>query len=415
MKYPYFSSSEYVSPGHPDRLCDVLAAIIIQDIQKQDGVNSHAAIEVFATRDLIIFGGEATTTISLTDEYLRSVVEQGFKMCGYISQMRNFWTKDEVTLAEDVEILNKIYPQSPDIAIVTTDKGEDSGFNDQGVFFSSAENTNHKRLGSAMFVAEIISKFLHQLSLHSIIYQGSKVQLGPDNKCVVTVAVEEDGFTPICITAITIAVAHSSQSSIEKVRECVKKAVSDQLIMSCDIPISPDCDWIINGTGRFVYHGVVSDTSLTGRKISVNHPSAGPIWSNKMIGGGSLTKPAKAADLVLNLTSRFIASVIVQAGLSDYATVGCSGAIGQHYPQSFFIKGDPQFEEQKEVKEYVISFFKNELPWAPIKLARLFGIFDDHFDFSLAVYNNFFGDYGSQPWESNLLITDWAIKLSSGL
>ena len=290
-------------------------------------------------------------------------------MCGYISQMRNFWTKDEVTLAEDVEILNKIYPQSPDIAIGTTDKGEDSGFNDQGVFFSSAENTNHKRLGSAMFVAEIISKFLHQLSLHSIIYQGSKVQLGPDNKCVVTVAVEEDGFTPICITAITIAVAHSSQSSIEKVRECVKKAVSDQLIMSCDIPISPDCDWIINGTGRFVYHGVVSDTSLTGRKISVNHPSAGPIWSNKMIGGGSLTKPAKAADLVLNLTSRFIASVIVQAGLSDYATVGCSGAIGQHYPQSLFIKGDPQFEEQKEVKEYVISFFKNELPWAPIKLA----------------------------------------------
>jgi len=409
----YLSSSEFCSGGHPDRLCDCLAAIVINDIQKTDGPNSHAAIEVFATHDTVTFGGEATTTLELSDEYLKKVVEKGFARCGYLPEMRKFWTKEEVALAEDVTIFNKIAAQSPDIAMGTTDLGEESGFNDQGIFFSSAENTNDKRIGTVMLVAQTVCEHLHNMSRASIVMNNLPIHFGPDNKCVATVKVASDGFTPIEITAITIAVAHDSASSIEFVRDFVKESVTS-ILKDLNIPISESCQWVINGTGRFVVHGIISDCSMTGRKISVNHPSAGPVWCNKMIGGGSLVKPAHASDLILNLTSRFIASVVVKAGLSKYAVVGCSGAIGQTKIQSIFIKGDDEFDRVSLLHKKVEEFFVVELPWAPIRLAQMFGIFDDSFDFSRAVNKNFFGDSETQPWEGTL-VDEWADKLNEFL
>lgn len=409
----FYSSSEFVSVAHPDRLCDCLAAMVINDIQKKDGPQSHAAIEVFATHDSIIFGGEATTTLELTEEYLNGIVTRGFSRCGYIPEMRNFWSKSEVMLAEDVTIINKIASQSPDIAMGTTDLGADSGFNDQGIFYSSAENTNDKRIGSAMLIAQTVCEHLHSMSRSSIVMNNMPLHFGPDNKCVATVKVAADGFTPIAITAITIAVAHDSASSIDFVRDFVKESVTE-VLKDVNIPLVEDCKWIINGTGRFVVHGIISDCSMTGRKISVNHPSAGPVWCNKMIGGGSLVKPAHASDLILNLTSRFIASVVVKAGLSKYAVVGCSGAIGQTTIQSLFVKGDAEFDRVDLLHKKVEEFFSVELPWAPIKLARLFGIFDESFDFGRAVNKNFFGDAETQPWEGTL-VDEWAVKLNEFL
>lgn len=406
----YLSSSEFCSQGHPDRLADNAAAIVISDIQKHDGPCSHAAVEVFITHDSIIFGGEVKTSLEINDEYLRSVVKKAFDRSGYISEMRNYWTKEECVLPEDLEVVNKITAQSPDIALGTTDLGEESGYNDQGVYFSSAEKSNNLRLGTAMYLAKLICDRLHDFSRASILHHQLPVTLGPDNKCVVTVSVEEDGFTPIEIKAITIAVAHDSASSIDAVREIVRCEVESLLTSMVEIPIAKDCEWVINGTGRFVIHGPVSDTSMTGRKISVNHPSAGPLWCNKMIGGGSLVKPAHASDLVLNLAARFISSVIVDAGISSYAVVGCSGAIGQTKLQSLFIKCDETVDEVPGLIEKLIEFFKVEMPWAPIHLAEMFGIFNSAFDFGKAVDKNFFGDPNTQPWEGEL-VQEWSKKL----
>lgn len=421
VKNRYLSSSEFVSSGHPDRLADNLAAIIIQDIQRKDGPQSHAAIEVFITHDSVVFGGEATTSIKFNKKYLEQVVRLGFKRSGYIGEMRKYWTKEEALLPSNVEIVNKICAQSPDIALGTTDKGEESGWNDQGVFFSSAESTNSNHLGTAQHLAQLICEGLQVKSKESILSpiewqcsgETQRVVLGPDNKAVVTVKVAEDGYTPIEVTAVTIAVSHSSISPIWCVRDYVESVVTEW-ILNEGIPIAYDCQWVINGTGRFVVHGPISDTSMTGRKISVNHPSAGPLWSNKMIGGGSLVKPAHASDLILNVMSRYISNVVVAAGLTDYAVVGCAGAIGVQGLQSLFIKGDDAFENSKD-KEKVLRYFKHHIEWAPIAIAKKFGFFDEGFNFGLVVDRNFFGHPECQPWENKEIISEEVDKLISYL
>jgi len=404
----YYSSSEYVSAGHPDRLADILAAIVIDDVQKRDGVNSHAAVEVFLTHDTVYFGGEVTTSLKIDKEYLAGVVREGFEMAGYIPEMRQYWTKKEVMLAEDMKIVNKICAQSPDIALGTTNKGAESGWNDQGVYFSSCDCTTERGIGYPHYVAKLISDALFKESRESIM-NGAEAMLGPDNKVVVTVKTSSDGMTPICVTAITIAVAHTSTVKDFYLEAHIKLSVLKWL-RNAGITVANGCMWVINGTGRFVVHGCVSDTSMTGRKISVNHPSAGPVWCNKMIGGGTMVKPAHASDLMLNLMSRYIAEVIVAANLSSYAVVGCSCAIGQQGLQSLFIKGDERFEARKD-KGLIYDFFFQFVKWSPIAIAEKFGFFNGDFDFARAVKDNFFGDGNSQPWENPDLFLDDAEAL----
>lgn len=392
----FLSSSEFVSSGHPDRLADNLAAIVIDEIQKTDGDKAHAAIEVFITHDSVIFGGEATTTIPITDEYLKSVVDLGFRRSGYIPEIRKYWTKEECVLPEDMIIINKICPQSPDIALGTTDKGKDSGFNDQGVFFSSSENSNPECLGVPHLFAMRVSDRLKESSAHTILGDNSSIVLGPDNKVVVTLEVGDDGITPMKVKTVTIAVAHTKETKQEALVTLCKSIVYDvarELSLPCK-----DCEIIINGTGKFTVFGPVSDTSMTGRKISVNHPSAGPVWCNKMIGGGSLVKCFHASDLMLNLAARVVANSVVRSGLSRYAVVGISCAIGQVEPQSIFINGDSKFDKLSESKKKAIyDKVKNSIPWAPLKMAEFFGMNDVNFDFGEAVDKNFFGC--NQPWE----------------
>lgn len=412
-KQTYLSSSEFVSSGHPDRLADNLAAIVINDIQKADGICSHAAIEVFITHDSVIFGGEATTSIALDYPYLRQVVSKGFHKSGYIGEMRKYWTKDEVVLASNMKIVNKICAQSPDIALGTTNKGEKSGWNDQGVYFSSSDNVADNHVGAPMFLAQTLGEALQEESkktiLNEIKFKGSRVVLGPDNKAVITCRVAEDGFTPIEITAVTIAVAHSSITNIDVVRDYVKSFAIETL-KPYGIPFSSYCQWVINGTGRFVIHGPISDTSMTGRKISVNHPSAGPVWANKMIGGGSLVKPIHASDLILNLMARLIANVVVEGGYSSYAVVGLSGAIGQHGLQSLFIRGDEKFEKNKKRKDKIINHFMNNIEWTPDACAELLGFYADSFDFGDVVNLNFFGHPKVHPWEDSSELIDKEVR-----
>ena len=148
--------------------------------------------------------------------------------------------------------------------------------------------------------------------------------------------------------------------------------------------------------------------------MSLHHPSAGPVWANKMIGGGSLVKPAHASDLILNVMSRFISNVVVKSGLSSYAVVGCAGAIGVHGVQSLFIKGDDKFEKSKD-KDLVIQYFKENVKWTPIAIAKKFKFFTEEFDFGQVVNDNFFGHGESQPWENKEIISAEIRKLKAYL
>lgn len=411
-KQTYLSSSEAVSLGHPDRLCDLIASYVIDDIQHKDQFASHAAIEVFLTHDTVVFGGEAKSTINFTVPYLRAILVKAFRRAGYYAEMRDFWKKSEVCLPSNLYIINEIEAQSPDIALGTTDKGGDSGYNDQGIAMSSAENTNPTRLGIPHLLAMAISNDLHELSRNTIlnaeVRENYGVVLGPDNKVVVTVRVAEDGFTPIAVEAVTIAVAHSSQTDIEKVRE-VAQSEAELVIARHNIPIADNCKWTINGTGRFVVHGNISDCSMTSRKLSVSNPSAGPLWSNKLLGGGGLVKPFHASDLMLNVASRLVSNVIVNAGLSSYAVTLVSCSIAATKPQSVQIVGDARF--MKKYYSKCQKFFTERFDWSIYALTKQFGMFDNDFSFSECVADNFFGHPESQPWESDTLISWWTDKL----
>lgn len=402
------SSSEWVSPGHPDRLADIIAAIIINDIQQKDEFDSHAAVEVFLTHDTIIISGEVTTTLDINAKYLKKVVEEAYIRAGYIPEMSKYWTTEEVMLAENMKIENRIQKQSPDIALGTTNLQDQGGWNDVGIMFSSSEGTNSRRLGIPMLAATIIGEHLHYLSRKSILDEHS-IKLGPDIKVVVTC--DTDGFNCESISAITISQSHCSDVNIDELREFVKREAITALTNSelRTLRISDKCKWVINGTGKFVVMGSVSDTSMTGRKISVNHPSAGPVYCNKMIGGGSLVKCYHASDFILNVATRFVANVIVRAGLANYAVVGVSCAIGKNELQSMFIYSN---NENARVIELIRTFFESKIDWSVAGLVKLFNIFDCEFNFADTVTNNFFGgnEQHSQPWEGDLVDT-YAWKL----
>lgn len=408
-------TSEFVTNGHPDRLCDLIASILINDIQHKDGYNSHAAVEVFLTHDTCIFGGEVKTTLAITEDYLKQIVHQAYQRAGYLDEMREFWNKDEVCLAGDLKIINKIEAQSPDIARATTDKAEVSGWNDQNISFSSSEDTNIEHLGIPHLIARDIGDYLHSISRDTILNDVTGTRYGPDIKVVVTCDVADNGFTPIDIAAITIAIPHTREASHEEVFRDIKDYVTVFLNESqnrFNCPLRDDCVWTINGTGRFVVHGNISDCSMTGRKISVNHPSAGPVWCNKMIGGGSMIKPSHASDLLLPLAARYLANVLVASGLTTYAVVGLSCAIGQQKIQSVFVHGDESFETDPDFARKVSLILVSILDLNPHSLIEKFEL--HKIDFSKVVETNFFGE-GWMPWENPALIEEGTVRLQSQL
>lgn len=407
MEKIYHSSSEFVSAGHPDRLADNIAAVLIDKVQHNDGWKSHAAVEVFLTHTHCIFSGEVTTSLPLTGDLLRECLTEGFRLSGYLPSARRYWTKAQLALPEDLQIINLISPQSPDIAQGTTDLSEESGWNDQGIMFSSAENTNEYRQGFAMFLAQELSDALLQQSKESIeLCDRTGINLdgviGPDNKVVITISTAEDGMTPLAITSVVVA-APTTERNVEEGKQHISSTVNNLLEKwhnRYNISINA-VDVVINGTGKFVQHGCISDTSMTGRKISVNHPSAGPVWCNKMIGGGSLVKPFHASDFILNVACRYVANVCVASGLTKYAVVGVSCGIGMTKLQSMFITMDPSVPVA--TNEKVVAFFQDKsiapFHWNVNSIVNFFGILNDNFSMARCVNDNFFCNPETQPWE----------------
>lgn len=403
----FYSSTEVVSSGHPDRLADNCAAALIDRIQKKDGPNSHAAVEVAIANDKLIFSGEVTTSLDITQSLLREVAEEAYTKSGYIPAFRKYFTKSQCALLDDMEIYNFIHSQSPDIALGTTDQGVDSGFNDQGVFYSTSDNTTPNHVGILHQIAHEICRALQGEALNSVLVRKDPTRvLGVDNKTIVTGKFSSDAYTLLEITAITIAVAHSEETPTENVREIVLSVI-DPILHKYHFTMSSE-DILINGTGRFVVHGSVGDSSCQGRKLSVNTPSAGPIYMYKNLGGGSKIKPWHASDFLLDVYSRFIANVIVASNLSDYALVGTSCAIGQKNLQSISIIGDKKFNEFTNYDK-IVSFFSQDV--TPKYLANLFGLFSDNFSFLECVDYNFYGYPSKHPWDNPTLIDEWSHKL----
>ncbi len=353
-------SAEYTSLGHPDRTCDTIAANLINRIQHKDKENSHAAIEVFASDDTIIFGGEAKTTLNLNKKLLKDVVNESFEACGYLPNKRTKFTKEEVYLAKDVKIINKIHSQSPDIARATTELKSATGWNDQGIFFSGYSSLTPTGQGVGKFLAQNFGDYLFE-------YSKRYPDLGSDIKIVFTLNVDDkDMITAKDIVHITVAIPSLEDSIantnlVKSLYESWQKEFNytESYPELHKLVTSSTPEFTVNGTGRYVNHGFHSDASMTGRKLAVNNMSVGPVYSMCQCGGGSYIKPWHASDFLLPMAATWISKAVVGLGLTSYANVALACTIGSRSIDSFCITGDAKFNKDVKLRKLLTTALIN--------------------------------------------------------
>lgn len=381
-------SSEYVSLGHSDRTCDTIAANIINRIQHKDKENSHAAIEIFASDDTIIFGGEAKTTLKLNKKLLKEIVNESFEACGYLPNKREMFKKEEVYLAKDVKIINKIHAQSPDIALATTNRKSATGWNDQGIFFSGYDSRTPTGQGVGKFLAQNFGDYLFE-------YSKQYPDLGSDIKIVFTLDVDDkDMITAKNIVHLTVAIPSLEDSLTNNI--LIKKLYKDWQKDFNYTETYPELhklvtsskpEFTVNGTGRYVNHGFHSDASMTGRKLAVNNMSVGPVYSMCQCGGGSYIKPWHASDFLLPMVATWISKAVVDLGLTSYANVALACTIGSRSIDSFCITGDAKFNKDVKLRNLLTTALIN-YGISPDALKDRWSLLD-RFDFFKSELQNF--------------------------
>ena len=343
----YLFTSESVTEGHPDKVCDAISDAILDNLLSQDP-ESHVACETLATNGLVVVSGEVRSSGSLN---IPSIVKNTLSDIGYTDEAKGMDNNS-------VEIKEIIHEQSPEIAQgVDSEDISEQGAGDQGLMFGFACKETEELMPLPIQIAQRLTEMLAKIRK-----DGTLPWLRPDGKSQVTV--EYDGFKPVRVTKVVIATQHDDMlekygSEVEELK-FVKKDVIDHIIIpvlnNYDIPY--ENQFIVNGTGRFVYGGPAADTGLTGRKIIVDTyggyaPHGGGAFSGK--------DPSKV-DRSAAYMSRYIAKNVVAAGLAERCEVQLSYGIGVAEPTSFYVKS---FGTGEISDEDLTKICSNEFPLRP--------------------------------------------------
>jgi S-adenosylmethionine synthetase len=305
----FLFTSESVTEGHPDKICDQISDAILDEVLKQDA-RGRVACETMVMTGLIIVGGEITTT-ALVD-YAR-VARETVREIGYTRAKYGFD-------ADTCGVISAVNTQSPDIAM-----GVDTGgAGDQGLMFGYACNETPELMPTPIQLAQHLVRKLSEARR-----SGDLDYLRPDGKSQVTV--EYDNGKPVRVDAVVISTQHSPEASAEQIRE----DIIDHVIKPT-IPahlLDKDTKYYVNPTGRFVVGGPQGDTGLTGRKIIVDtYGGAAPH------GGGAFSgKDPTKVDRSACYMARYIAKNVVAAGLADRCQVQLAYAIGVAEPVSVYV------------------------------------------------------------------------------
>jgi len=334
----YLFTSESVSEGHPDKLCDRVSDEVV-DLFFREGPKAgldpwviRAGVETLATTNFVVIAGETRGPSHVTKDWIAHVARMAIKDIGY-EQDGFHWEK--------AEILVKLHPQSVDIAAGVDAKqptNQEEGAGDQGIMFGYACRETPSLMPAPIYYSH---KILEDLARDRKAKKGGAAKLGPDSKSQVTVRYENG--KPVGITQVVVSHQHIVENLTSKdvrdiVEPYVRKAVPDGWI-------TKDTVWHINPTGKFFIGGPDGDCGLTGRKIIVDtYGGAAPH------GGGAFSgKDPTKVDRSAAYAARYLAKNVVAAGIADRCTIQLSYAIGVAKPLSIYVDthGTGKVDESK--------------------------------------------------------------------
>ena len=336
----YFFTSESVSEGHPDKLCDQVSDAILDACLKDDP-KSRVACETFSSTSLVLVGGEITTeTFVDCQQIVREVVRE----IGYTDPAYGLDCKS-------MAVMNMIHSQSPDISQGVSGTGLDKykgqqGAGDQGMMFGFACNETKELMPLPITMA------------HDVLLRATKLRkdgtikwLRPDSKSQVTV--EYDGYKPIRIDAVVVSHQHGPGVSYAEIEAAIIEQVVRPVLEPTGL-LDGDTKYYINPTGKFEVGGPFADTGLTGRKIIVD--TYGGMGRH---GGGAFSgKDPTKVDRSAAYAARYVAKNVVAAGLADRCEVQVAYAIGVPFPVSVMVDtfGTGKTDEQR-IEEAIKQVF----------------------------------------------------------
>ena len=328
-KFTYFTS-EFVSPGHPDKVSDQISDAVLDACLKDDP-NSRVACEVFCTTGLVVVGGEITTSTYID---VQDIVRKKIDEIGY---------RPGMGFDSNCGTLSCIHAQSPDIAM-----GVDiGGAGDQGIMFGGAVRETEELMPLALVLSrEILVKLTNMMKNNEIKWAR------PDQKSQVTLAYDENGKVDH-VDSIVVSVQHDEKVSHDEIEKTVIEKVVKPVLEKYNLS-SENIKYYINPTGRFVIGGPHGDTGLTGRKIIVD--TYGGYFRH---GGGAFSgKDPSKVDRSAAYAARWVAKNIVAAELADKCEIQLSYAIGVPKPVSIKVDtfGTSKVDEDK-ISEAVSKVF----------------------------------------------------------
>ena len=337
IKKNYLFTSESVSEGHPDKVCDRISDMVVDSYLKLDPF-SRVACETLTTTNKVVLAGEIRGPDIKKDEIIQNV-RDCIKDIGY--------DQDGFSWREKTVVESHLHSQSADIALgVDSKNNKDEGAGDQGIMFGYACKETEDLMPAPIYFSH---KILRQMAEDR--KNGNLKGIEPDSKSQVTMHYENG--KPTNVTSVVISTQHSKDLSQDQVKEIIypyiNKCIPQEFIKDLK-----DKDVYINPTGRFIIGGPDGDTGLTGRKIIVDTYGGAAPHGGGAFSGKDPTKVDRSAAYI----SRYLAKNIVAAGVSDKCLIQLAYAIGVSKPLSIYVKlGDEDEEKVKNVTKIINQNF----------------------------------------------------------
>ena len=366
MDKEYLFTSESVSEGHPDKVCDIISDYIVDDFLAQpDSENWRVALETLVTTNQVVVSGEVRGPEGFNCDY-ESLAREAVKEIGY-EQEKFHW--------QNFNFTSYVHGQSGDIAMgVDAKDNKDQGAGDQGIMFGYACKETPVLMPAPIYYSHLILKNLAEARKNKTI---SGIQ--PDSKSQVTL--KYNGSTPLECTEVVVSTQHDKDLELSDVEEIVTPFIKDAI----------PAEWLkntqfhINPTGRFETGGPDGDTGLTGRKIIVDTYGGAAPHGGGAFSGKDPTKVDRSAAYV----ARYIAKNVVASKISDKCLIQLAYAIGVSKPLSIYVD---LFDNDEEKNRHVEKLINENFDLSPRGIREMLGL-------NRAIYEKTaaYGHFGREP------------------